>query len=170
MLLKLEAAESVPLDMELSNSGTAESVLLNTQAATTNSFIHNDLCTGKYGLRPRSEKTKNHFKMLADERFGGFDAYGCAKPKRRRRKSTKTAESASSIRERIRCEKYNKAFKNLREVMHQNTEEGKRLSKLATLRLAISHIAHLSSVLCDKEKLNEEPDKNTPPGPLKTRG
>ena len=156
--------------MDFSTSDHATSVLGNTQAVSVNSSAQSgtDQRSGRYGLRPRSEEAKIQLKLSANERFDFETELRSKKARRRRLRRTRQSTIAASIREKKRCEMFNTAFKNLREVMHYDAQTGGRLSKLATLKLAINYIANLSSVLCDNDtRLPNDEDVSRDTGKLK---
>nr|XP_060613714.1 class A basic helix-loop-helix protein 9 [Anolis sagrei ordinatus] len=64
---------------------------------------------------------------------------------------SESRRAAANVRERKRVLDYNRAFNALRAALRHQAG-GKRLSKIATLRRAIRHIADLSRALCAEHR------------------
>ena len=105
----------------------------------------------RYHLRPVSRESRSKLAVLAA--FEDDDEEICSEcfsdsTRLRRYPHLRSSRDCATVRERNRMHKMNRAFEELRKVIPKtsnNAEE--KLSKIATLRLAIHYISVLSNIL-----------------------
>ncbi|KAK1158233.1 class A basic helix-loop-helix protein 9-like [Acipenser oxyrinchus oxyrinchus] len=88
----------------------------------------------------------HHFKCSRDSESSTSEVEDSKSKKRSRPVRSKARRTAANVRERKRILDYNQAFNALRMALKHDLN-GKRLSKIATLRRAISRISSLSMFL-----------------------
>lgn len=115
--------------------------------------------TTRYHLRPISRETRTKLAELAalaeeDEEFCSHCFKDTAKHKKYAH--MRSSRDCATARERNRMHLLNRAFDELRKVIPRSSYDGdgEKLSKIATLRLAIHYISVLSNIL-------EQPQENT---------
>lgn len=119
----------------------------------------------RYRLRKRSHETRNKMARMAgyieeeDE-----DYWSDSDHKERKRKSPVRAKATT--RERKRMHKLNSAYDKLRKVVPKLNCDGsnQRLTKIATLRLAIEYIGALTTFLGNLNNEEKEENRDTDEG------
>ena len=105
----------------------------------------------RYQLRPTSREARSKLAMLAS--FDDEEEDVCSECFRdsarlRRYPHLRSNRDCATVRERNRMHKLNRAFEELRNVIPRESQEGEeKLSKIATLRLAIHYISVLGNIL-----------------------
>lgn len=105
----------------------------------------------RYHLRPVSRESRSKLAVLAafeeDEEEVCCECFSDS-TRLRRYPHLRSARDCATVRERNRMHKLNRAFEELRKVIPKTSYDGEeKLSKIATLRLAIHYISVLSSTL-----------------------
>ena len=105
----------------------------------------------RYHLRPVSRESRSRLAVLAafedDEEETCSDCFRDS-TRLRRYPHLRSTRDCATVRERNRMHKLNRAFEELRKVIPKTSYDGEeKLSKIATLRLAIHYISVLSNIL-----------------------
>lgn len=105
----------------------------------------------RYHLRHKSREARNKLAELANfEEDGDEICSDCFRDSARLRKypHLRSSRDCATVRERNRMHKLNRAFEELRNVIPKESYDGEeKLSKIATLRLAIHYINVLENIL-----------------------
>ncbi|CAH3156928.1 unnamed protein product, partial [Porites lobata] len=116
----------------------------------------------RYSLRPVSRESRSKLAVLAafeDEEEEMCNECFNDSTRLRRYPHLRTSRDCATVRERNRMHKLNRAFEELRKVIPKTTyNREEKLSKIATLRLAIHYISVLSNIL--KQDSGEERDED----------
>ena len=116
----------------------------------------------RYSLRPVSRESRSKLAVLAafeDEEEDMCNECFSDSTRLRRYPHLRTSRDCATVRERNRMHKLNRAFEELRKVIPKTTyNREEKLSKIATLRLAIHYISVLSNIL--KQDAGEERDED----------
>lgn len=105
----------------------------------------------RYQLRPASREARSKLAMLAS--FDEEEEDVCSEcfrdsARSQRYPHLRSNRDCATVRERNRMHKLNRAFEELRKVIPRESQEGdEKLSKIATLRLAIHYISVLANIL-----------------------
>lgn len=115
----------------------------------------------RYHLRPVSRESRSKLAVLAayEEEEDEEICSKCFSDSTRLRRypHLRSTRDCATVRERNRMHKLNRAFEELRKVIPKASyEEEEKLSKIATLRLAIHYISVLSNIL--EQNSTEEKD------------
>ncbi|XP_078383646.1 uncharacterized protein LOC144666156 [Oculina patagonica] len=116
----------------------------------------------RYHLRPASREARSKLAMLAsfedDEEEDVCSECFRDSTRLRRYPHLRSNRDCATVRERNRMHKLNRAFEELRKVIPKESyDEEEKLSKIATLRLAIHYISVLANILeQDSEKDEDE--------------
>lgn len=123
----------------------------------------------RYHLRPVSLESRSKLAVLAAQEEDDEYCDYCFKSSARHRKYThlRSSRECATARERSRMHSLNDGFEELRKVIPKTNCSGEqKLSKIATLRLAIHYISALSRILgrptdCVEGEENEVEDDTT---------
>lgn len=123
--------------------------------------------TKRYHLRPVSRESRSKLAVLAaiDAEDEGEICSDCFSDSTRLRRypHLRSTRDCATVRERNRMHKLNRAFEELRKVIPKTSyNEEEKLSKIATLRLAIHYISVLSNILEQNSMEEKEEDDFEP--------
>lgn len=118
----------------------------------------------RYHLRPASREARSKLAMLASIEDEQEDICSdCFRDSNRLRRypHLRSNRDCATVRERNRMHKLNRAFEELRKVIPKESYDGdEKLSKIATLRLAIHYISVLANILEKDSEDDSEKDEN----------
>ena len=108
--------------------------------------------TAEYKLRKRSRETRKKMARMARAMYDDEDYLSVSSSPVATKRQTSHVRSSATRRERARMHKMNAAYDKLRKVVPRLAcdKSNERLSKIATLRLAIDYIAMLNDYLDGK--------------------
>lgn len=112
----------------------------------------------RYYFRRATRESRSKLTLMAayDEEETCSDCFSDSS-RLRRYPHLRSARDCATVRERNRMHKLNRAFEELRKVIPKGSNHGEeKLSKIATLRLAIHYISVLSNIL--EQNSSEEKD------------
>lgn len=138
------------------------------------SSVGNQNAKNRYHLRPASREARSKLAMLASIEDEQEDVCNdCFRDSNRLRRypHLRSNRDCATVRERNRMHKLNRAFEELRKVIPKESYDGEeKLSKIATLRLAIHYISVLANVLeKDSEDESERDEHETEPASKRQR-
>lgn len=119
----------------------------------------------RYHLRPASREARSKLAMLASFEDGEEEdvCSECFRDSTRLRRypHLRSNRDCATVRERNRMHKLNRAFEELRKVIpRESYDEEEKLSKIATLRLAIHYISVLANILEQESGDDSEKDED----------
>lgn len=120
----------------------------------------------RYHLRPASREARSKLALLASVENEDEDVCSeCFRDSTRLRRypHLRSNRDCATVRERNRMHKLNRAFEELRKVIPKESYDGEeKLSKIATLRLAIHYISVLANILEQDSGDESEKDETQP--------
>lgn len=126
--------------------------------------VGNQSTKKRYHLRPASRVARSKLAMLAsieDEREDICSDCFRDSNRLRRYPHLRSNRDCATVRERNRMHKLNRAFEELRKVIPKESYDGdEKLSKIATLRLAIHYISVLADILEKDSEDDSEKDED----------
>ena len=126
--------------------------------------VRNQSAKKRYHLRPASREARSKLAMLASIEDEQEDICSdCFRDSHRLRRypHLRSNRDCATVRERNRMHKLNRAFEELRKVIPKESYDGdEKLSKIATLRLAIHYISVLTNVLEKDSEDDSEKDED----------
>ena len=139
-----------------------------TTPKTMDASERNQSTKKRYHLRPASREARSKLAMLASIEDEQEDICSdCFRDSNRLRRypHLRSNRDCATVRERNRMHKLNRAFEELRKVIPKESYDGdEKLSKIATLRLAIHYISVLANILQkDSEDDSEKDEDETEP-------